>query len=113
LAAAGIRATFVNRYGGRTDVHSTSVRALSRAVQEALGNVLKHSGAACAVVEAAVHGDRVEVTVRDDGAGFDAERQEGFGIRHSLRGRLAEVGGGACIRSAPGHGTSVALWVPR
>jgi signal transduction histidine kinase len=53
------------------------------------------------------------VTVSDDGRGFDAGHGWGFGIRHSLVERLAEVDGGAEIRSAPGRGTAVGLWVPR
>ena len=51
--------------------------------------------------------------VRDHGKGFDpASANEGFGIKHSIIARLAEVGGTATISSSPGKGTKVELWAP-
>lgn len=89
------------------------LEALCDAVREALNNVRKHARAGTVVVDASVRPGRVEVAVRDDGRGFDADRGWGFGIRHSLFERLAEVDGGVDIRSEPGRGTEVQLWVPR
>lgn len=113
LESAGTTVTLRDRTGGGVRLPLPRSEALGEAVREALNNVRKHAGAGTAVVEAAVRPDRVAVTVTDDGQGFDAGSGWGFGIRHSLFERLAEVDGGAAIRSAPGRGTEVDLWVPR
>ncbi|GAB3596794.1 DUF5931 domain-containing protein [Angustibacter peucedani] len=93
---------------------------LAAAVYAALDNVARHAGpTARAWVLVDDTGEQVEVTVRDDGAGFalgrlepaaDDGRLDG-GL--SVRGRLAELGGSADVRSTPGEGTEVRLTVPR
>jgi signal transduction histidine kinase len=51
-------------------------------------------------------------SVKDDGAGFDPGIvAEGVGLKGSVRARIAEVGGRVVIRSAPGEGTEVCLWL--
>ncbi len=87
--------------------------ALCLACREALTNIVKHSGVSTTVVRAAPVEDGVRVTVRDQGAGFDASiEMEGFGLKNSIVGRLEEVGGRAEISSSPGRGTKVELWAP-
>lgn len=113
LAAVGTAVGLRDRTGGTTRLPLSRAEALGEAVREALNNVGKHASAGTAVVEAAVRPGRVAVTVIDDGRGFDTDRRWGFGIRHSLVERLMEVDGGADIRSRPGRGTEVSLWVPR
>lgn len=88
-----------------------------RAVQEALNNVLKHADAGRARVELALDGPRVQVTVRDAGAGFDpdatlSEATVGAGLR-GLRDRVELLGGRCRVASAPGQGTEVFLDLPR
>jgi hypothetical protein len=52
-------------------------------------------------------------SVKDDGAGFDpAATPEGAGLRRSVRGRVAEVGGRVEVDGRPGRGTEVRCWVP-
>jgi signal transduction histidine kinase len=53
----------------------------------------------------------LEVTVRDAGAGFDPARVDPvrLGLRRSIVERIAEWGGRASVRSAPGEGTVVSL----
>jgi signal transduction histidine kinase len=87
--------------------------ALAEAVGESLTNVAKHAGVPRAVVRAVSTPDRVEVTVRDHGHGFDLGTvRHGFGIAESITGRMREVGGDAEVSSHPGHGTRVRLWAP-
>ena len=88
---------------------------LYRVVQEALTNVLRHSGAA--MVNVAVHADGSEVVavVEDDGEGFD-DRRVGAGAGLGLLGmkeRAASVGGSVRVESAPGSGTRVRLSIPQ
>ncbi|TWH18518.1 sensor histidine kinase [Prauserella rugosa] len=87
--------------------------AISHGVREAVENVARHAG----VTEATLTGHvddthpapRIEVTLADDGAGFDpaAAREHRRGVADSIVGRMAAVGGHAEIDSAPGAGTTV------
>ena len=96
--------------------------AIVRAVREALANVISHAGTAEAWVDvcpAAPGGDvavtgGIRVTVRDAGAGFDPARVDParLGLRSSISERIADWGGLASIRSAPGEGTVVGLCWP-
>lgn len=89
------------------------VAAVAGAAGEALTNAAKHGGSTHAVVFVDPGPDGLFVSVNDDGSGFDpAATPEGVGLSRSIRGRLAEVGGTADVRSAPGNGTEVALHVP-
>lgn len=90
------------------------VAALAAAVGEALTNAGKHAVARQVVVyvEPEAQGG-VMVTVHDDGVGFEPGGvTEGQGLRHSIRGRLREVGGTVEVVSAPGRGTELRLTVP-
>src|SRR4051812_27459494 len=82
-----------------------------RIAQEALGNALRHSGAACikVVLEGSV------LTVSDNGVGFDPQGPEVRGQRlglTSMKERATELGGVLTVTSAPGDGTTVRLEVP-
>lgn len=90
---------------------------LVAAVNEALANVAEHSGAAKVAIFADDLGGQVQVTVRDDGVGFNFDearfRAEGkFGVLNSMKGRIKAVGGEMRIDSIPGSGTEVEFRVP-
>ncbi|MDT5028024.1 MAG: hypothetical protein QOE61_4450 [Micromonosporaceae bacterium] len=63
--------------------------------------------------------DVITVTVRDDGPGIPAGRLEQaatqgrLGVAQSIRGRIADLGGGVAITATPGQGTEVELTVRR
>ncbi|MDT7551210.1 MAG: hypothetical protein QOE84_3604 [Actinomycetota bacterium] len=82
---------------------------------EAVQNAAKHSGAAGTSVAVLVRDDEWEVTVRDDGAGFDPVVTGGTGSSSGLlnmRDRLDDVGGDVAIASSIGRGTTVTATVP-
>jgi signal transduction histidine kinase len=90
----------------------TEVRvALYRIAQEALNNVVKHSGASKAAVSLTCSGDGLRLLVEDDGTGFSEAAgvgKLGLGI---MRERAEAVGARLDVRSQPGKGTSVqVLW---
>lgn len=85
--------------------------ALYRAAQEALNNVAKHAGATQARIELQHPAGAVEMTVRDNGKGFDpnqCHRNHGLGLA-GMRERLHGVNGELAIHSAPGQGTELRI----
>ncbi len=84
--------------------------AIYRVTQEALNNVVRHSGATHASVELVIDPSRVRLLVRDDGCGFEPgpASPAHFGLR-SMRERASEVGAALRILSALGEGTLVIL----
>jgi PAS domain S-box-containing protein len=87
--------------------------AVFRIVQESLTNALKHSRSPKVRVHLADDGQRVYVTVRDWGVGFDPDRvAEGhFGLR-GIRERARLLDGRATIESTPGGGTTIRVELP-
>ena len=88
---------------------------LYRITQEALRNVVKHSGAAQAEVELMGHDDRIELCISDSGVGFSpesAKRTPGLGLI-SMQERLRLVGGQLSVQSEPSRGTRIGVRIPR
>lgn len=80
---------------------------LYRIAQEALNNALKHAGAQHIGVSLRQALGRVTLEISDDGRGFDtlaAPSAGGMGLR-GIAERVAQLGGGLTVRSAPGAGT--------
>jgi signal transduction histidine kinase len=87
---------------------------LFRIVQEALQNLKKHSGAEKAEVRLRKSDEKLFLTVRDEGKGFDAREMGeklGLGIG-SMQGRARLLGGEFEIHSELGKGTRIEVWVP-
>jgi signal transduction histidine kinase len=92
---------------------------LYRVVQEAVNNIVKHSGAARAAVEIVGDRDAFRVRISDDGRGFspagvaepDPSRKDGFGL-FGMAERVRMIGGQLAIESSPGRGTTIAIELP-
>lgn len=84
---------------------------LYRVTQEALTNVARHAQASAAALLVDQTGGFVEVTVRDDGRGFEGAPPDDGGIR-GMRERALLVSGSVDIDTAPGRGTEIVLSVP-
>ncbi|HJZ98777.1 MAG TPA: two-component regulator propeller domain-containing protein [Candidatus Solibacter sp.] len=79
--------------------------------KEAVHNTLRHSGATEIRIDFQLERGWLNLTVADNGAGFDVARDhEGHGLR-SMRERAHSLGGGLEIISSP-RGTGVVLRVP-
>jgi signal transduction histidine kinase len=89
--------------------------AVVAAVREAMLNAVKFAGDAPVSVYAELSGERIQVFVRDRGAGFDlaAVPQERRGVRESILGRMQRAGGRAALRSLQGGGTEVEITIGR
>jgi signal transduction histidine kinase len=89
--------------------------AAFRILQEAMTNVVRHSGARTARVRLAAEGADLVLEVEDDGRGFDvaqADRGPSLGIL-GMRERAAALAGALEVRSAPGRGARLRLRLPR
>ena len=87
--------------------------ALWWVAQEALSNIARHSQAKSVQVRLEYTPEQVTLTLADDGRGFEpaSGQQSGVGL-HSMRERMASVGGTISIESSPGQGTSVTACCP-
>jgi signal transduction histidine kinase len=86
---------------------------LLRITQQALANIAAHSGASRVTVRLRNLGDHVELTVRDNGHGFDTSALPlgSFGIvGMAERARIA--GGSFQVESVPGRGTTITVDLP-
>jgi signal transduction histidine kinase len=91
---------------------------LFRVFQEALINVVKHSGARRVSVRIAAEDDAVVLEISDDGKGFDAHAyfrmppaSAGLGLI-GMRERVAHFGGVFRVTSRPGAGTRIYVSAP-
>jgi signal transduction histidine kinase len=104
--------------GPQRELSQSAEACLYRVTQEALSNAARHSGAAVVRALLQYRNDGVELSIADDGDGFDfeaalarSEAGHSMGLR-SMRERVAELGGHVEIMSAPGLGTSIDLELP-
>ncbi len=78
-------------------------------VQEALSNVVRHAGASQVVVSLLHEGEKMILTIQDDGQGFAPQQVvAGYGLL-TMRNHARMLGGQLAIEATPGHGTSVTL----
>jgi len=91
--------------------------ALFRIVQEALTNIVKHSGVNKATVTLEDLTDVFTLTIADTGKGFDPSRMPANGDAHwgllTMRERAEAVNGSLQIESFPGVGTKIIVKVPK
>lgn len=81
---------------------------LQRALVTVLHNVRRHAHATHVVVHADRRGQAWELSVRDDGVGFDpSDRPPGFGLATQVGAEVLRRGMSATVESAPGEGTAV------
>ena len=92
---------------GCAQLAATEVRPLVMAAREALNNALQHAGASRVLVRCTCSSGRIELRVRDDGAGSPRGVRAGFGMSESIVARVDRAGGSVTISATPGGGTSV------
>lgn len=85
--------------------------ACFRIAQEALTNVLRHSGATQVTVLLAPRGDTLLLSVIDDGRGFDPDQTHGLGLI-AMRERVAHLGGTFDIETVADAGTCIRACLP-
>ncbi len=94
-------------------VASKTRHHLLLAVREALGNILKHAAATQVSIVMAIREDLLEITVKDDGIGFDPQTDAGVGHNglKNMRRRMNEINGTFTIVSQAGEGSTLTFTV--
>jgi signal transduction histidine kinase len=79
---------------------------------EGLQNITKYANATQAMIRLACLNSTLQVTITDDGAGFDTTKApRGSGLQ-GITDQLVALGGALDIRSQPGHGTTLICQLP-
>lgn len=121
-ALESLAGKFAKRTGIAARVHAAQLPQLDkhvetvlyRIVQEALANCAKHAGAANVAIDLVDSGDRVMLTVADDGVGFAAPAAgtaSGVGML-TMRERAEFAGGSFSLDTARGEGTRIRVDIP-
>jgi len=112
LSHPGATITFVHQ-GVPPTLAPELTLCLFRIVQEALQNALKHGKARHVSVDLTGASDGIDLTIVDDGVGFDVDAawRKGLGLI-SVKERVEAIGGTFTLRSSPGAGTRLAVRVP-
>jgi len=107
LEPAGLQSSVTVEEGAVTPEVAS---VLYRVAQEALANAVRHAQAGRVEVALRLRDGRAELTVADDGRGFDVARVErerpGMGL-FMMQERLLLVDGELTLRSRPGGGTTL------
>ena len=101
--------------GNFESIGADAALCLFRITQEALRNVVAHAKAGRAEVRLVRIGDSADLTVTDDGRGFDLDRvreeRNGLGLV-SIKERVRLAGGSVSIATQLGKGTRVQVRIP-
>ncbi|MGZ5317222.1 MAG: sensor histidine kinase [Actinomycetota bacterium] len=111
---AGLRTTFSGSVKAGGTLVSPARYQVMRIAQEAMSNARRHAAATSVAVALDEHDGAFELSVSDDGSGFDpaaAARTGRFGLT-TMAERARAVGGSLDVRSVVGEGTVVTLSVP-
>jgi signal transduction histidine kinase len=87
---------------------------LLRIGQEAVNNAVRHADAQRILVKLNFAARHVQLSVRDNGRGFEPQTTNGavhFGLT-GMRERAGQMGGQLSIHSSPGAGTEIVVDVP-
>jgi len=91
------------------------VTIVFRLFQEILNNIVRHAQANEIVINLAIAGNVLTLSIQDNGAGFDVadimKQHKGMGLQN-IQKRAGMIGGQAQIQSAPGAGTTIKITIP-
>ncbi len=100
-------------FGFISDIDKSLALMIYRNIQELVQNIIKHADADHALVQLSRHDATLNVTIEDNGTGFDYQpgQIQGMGL-HNIRTTLEHLKGHFSIRSEAGNGTTVYLEYP-
>jgi len=94
------------------DILDTRVKMESRKnifliFKESVNNILKHAACTAMKVTVSKTGNKLELTISDNGKGFDVGLPNTRNGLKNMHKRVAEINGTLSITSAPGNGTTI------
>ncbi len=95
----------------RQDLPEEHKTCIYRVVQEALNNVARHAQASAVQISLQQHPGELQLSIQDDGTGFDAQRVRGLGLL-GMEERTRHLGGTFVIDSQAGRGTLLKVQLP-
>lgn len=112
LEPAGIHYSFGNNLKTDEPLPMELRRNLYLIAKEAINNIAKYSNATAVEVQLVLDGDYLEMSIRDNGKGFDLQNHHvGNGLRN-MSSRTKQAGGEIAVESSPGAGTTIRASVP-
>ena len=114
---SSIQTDFVVK-GKQVRLPSEYETVLFRITQEALTNIAKHANASHTIVKLEMYPREIQLTIKDDGIGFDPEKilneegeRTGWGLL-GIQERTLLLGGQYKIDAAPGRGMQIRINIP-
>lgn len=106
--STGIKIVY-QQFGDQRRMDNTAEVFIYRMIQELVNNAVKHAEASEIIVQLVVGEKKVELTVEDNGKGFDPDmlgETSGQGMLN-IRHRMAYFNGKMDLATSPGKGTSI------
>jgi len=107
FSMTGIRCLYKSSFS-ENDINYEAKLDLLRICQEALLNVMHHAQATEVKITIAKRKNSIELSVADNGKGFEHKARQNFGLRN-MRGRAASINGELSIESKESKGTKVSV----
>ena len=104
---------YFDYFEGIQRLHVRLEAAIFRLVQEAVQNALKHADATEISVDLNLDGDKIVVTIEDNGIGFDVNvrKDQSFGLI-GMKERVGLLNGTIQVQSTPNKGTYILIRIP-
>lgn len=94
------------------DIRGNIKLVIFRIVQEQVNNIIKHSKATNAEIKLAISKENLNITVTDNGVGFDTKKKvKGIGLTN-ITSRAEAYNGRVEIISSPGNGCALKVSIP-
>lgn len=92
---------------------TTKLTELYRIIQEAIRNCIEHSKAQNVRLTVSLHESFLDLTIKDDGKGFDTKSHYSNGIGlHLIKSRISIIEGSVSMSSKLGEGTEIKVSYP-
>jgi len=102
-----------NVFGFTERLSETTEIGIYPVMLELINNVLKHARASQAAIQLVRHPAYINITVEDNGKGFDLNKAQGKGMGlQNVRSRIQYLKGSVNIDSAEGRGTLIMIDIP-
>jgi signal transduction histidine kinase len=86
-------------------------RHLNAIVNEAMANIVRHAKARNVLLKAQDLGERLQITIKDDGIGLNENSRSGYGLRN-MRDRARLLNGELLFSEPSNKGTTITLEIP-